>query len=184
MDAREASHAGLVRHHPRATVADHVCRHALHHLEGHGGIEEDGKVVVAVHVDEAGAHRHAPGVDLRASPLHHRPDRYDPVTADRHVDRHAGGARAIEHRATAHHEVVTHALAPIAGLEASANNPAICANAPSSRGISGPAGWKAISVVPRRSSSPIRARSAAASPVNVYALMTSPVITPRSVGFT
>ena len=179
MNPREAPDRGVVGHHARAAVADHVGGHALHHLEGHGGIEEDGEVIVAVHVDEAGAHRHAPRVDLRAPPLRHRPHDGDLLAGHRHVGPHAGRAGAVEHRAPANHQIESrHGVTPSRDARSPASYratragvaaaiAAMRAKAVSSRGMSGPAGWNAISVVPRAASWSIRARSAAASPVKV-----------------
>ena len=125
MNPPEAPHRGLVRHHPRAAVAHHVGGHALHHLEWHGGIEQDGKVIVAVHVDETGAHRHAAGVDLRAPPFRHRANGRDLVPGHRHVGPHAGRPGAVEHRAPAKHQIeCRHGVTPSSEVKSRAWRPA------------------------------------------------------------
>jgi len=119
VEAREALEPRLKRHHSRATIADDVRGHALHDLERHRGIEQDGEVVVRVHVDEAGADGEARRVDLRGPARGDRSHADDAITADGDVCADAGAAGAVVNGPPANHEVerrrVGHGMSGIDG---------------------------------------------------------------------
>jgi len=106
IQAPEAREADLEGDDPGAAVADHIGGDALHDLEGHLWIAQHREVVVAVDVDEAGAHREAGRVELGPAALGDGPDGGDTVATHAHVGRAAGCPRAVIHRAAPDHQIV------------------------------------------------------------------------------
>ena len=64
------------------------------------------RVVVGVHVDPAGRHHQAVGVELAAAAADVAPDLGDPVTVQRDVGDERVAARPVDHQTAPHHHVV------------------------------------------------------------------------------